>query len=222
MRRRQLPAPPVPFSPAAARAHRTGLGLTPDQVAEGLAAHGIRLLPAHVLGWESGHIVPTEEELIALARTLWCPPVQLMGGAPRTLRDFRLARELSQEQAARRLGLAPATYQKAEATGKWTGDEEQTHTLAVVLGVDLRTLVHLTGRDAELDSRLRQVVQGRWQAQLRPIARIVPVAPEALEHTLATLQSEHHTPTHWGATPPPPRPPVTPRFWQLLAEELAA
>ncbi|MGW4898615.1 helix-turn-helix domain-containing protein, partial [Kitasatospora sp. NPDC004240] len=74
MRRRQPPpVPPVPFSPAAAREHRAGLGLTPEQVAEGMAAHGVRLLPAHVLAWEAGELRPTEEEFIALARALWCP-----------------------------------------------------------------------------------------------------------------------------------------------------
>ncbi|RKE21754.1 helix-turn-helix transcriptional regulator [Streptomyces sp. TLI_171] len=224
MRRRQPPAAaPVPFSPVAARAHRTALGLTPDQVAEGLAAHGVRLLPGHVAGWEDGRIRPTEDQLIALARTLWCPPAQLMGTAPATLRDHRIARELTQDQAARLLGLSLATYRQTEATGRWTGSEDQTRLLAHVLGLDLPTLVHLTGRTADLDARLRQVVQGRWQAQLRPIARLVPVDPPTLERVLATLQSEHHTPTSWGATPTttPTRPEPTPRFWQLLATELA-
>ncbi|GAA2097346.1 helix-turn-helix transcriptional regulator [Kitasatospora saccharophila] len=219
MRRRQPPAPvPVPFSPAAARAHRTALGLTVDQVADGLAAHGVRLLPGHVLGWEEGRFRPAEEELTALARTLWCPPADLMGAAPATLREHRIARELTPEQAARQLGLAPAAYLRAETTGRWTGDEEQTRLLARVLALDLPALVRLTGRTAELEARLRRVVQGRWQAQLTPVARLVPADPAHLEHALATLQAEHHTPTSWGTTPPPPRPEPVLRFWQLLAE----
>ncbi|MFD7730648.1 XRE family transcriptional regulator [Kitasatospora phosalacinea] len=219
MRRRQPPAPaPVPFSPAAARTHRTALGLTVDQVAAGLAAHGVRLLPGHVLGWEEGRIRPGEEELTALARTLWCPPADLMGTAPATLREHRIARGLTPDQAARQLGLAPAAYLRAETTGRWTGDGEQTRLLARVLALDLPALLHLTGRTADLDARLRQVVQGRWQSQLAPVARLVPVDPATLEHVLATLQSEHHTPTSWGTTPPPPRPEPALRFWQLLAE----
>ncbi|QKW22110.1 XRE family transcriptional regulator [Kitasatospora sp. NA04385] len=219
MRRRQPPAPaPVPFSPAAARAHRTALGLTADQVADGLAAHGVRLLPGHVLGWEEGRIAPTEEQLTALARTLWCPPADLMGTAPATLREHRIARGLTPDQAARQLGLAPAAYLRAETTGRWSGDEEQTRLLARVLALDLPALLRLTGRAAELDARLRQVVQGRWQAQLAPVARLVPVDPGTLEHVLATLQAEHHTPTSWGAAPAPPRPEPTARFWQLLTE----
>ncbi|MGW4692700.1 helix-turn-helix domain-containing protein [Kitasatospora sp. YST-16] len=219
MRRRQPPAPaPVPFSPAAARAHRTALGLTVEQVADGLAAHGVRLLPGHVLGWEDGLLPPTEEQLTALARTLWCPPARLMGTAPATLRDHRIARELTQDQAARLLGLTPTTYRQAETTGRWTGNEDQTRLLARVLALDLPTLIRLTGRTADLDARLRQVVQGRWQAQLHPVARLVPVAPAVLEHVLAALQSEHHTPTSWGAAPAPTRPDPTARFWHLLAE----
>ncbi|GAA2742521.1 helix-turn-helix transcriptional regulator [Kitasatospora cinereorecta] len=222
MRRRQPPTPtPVPFSPTAARAHRAGLGLTPEQVAEGMAAHGVRLLPSHVLGWESGGIRPSEEEFIALSRALWCPPVQLMGAPPATLRDFRVARELNQEQAARRIGIGLAVYQKAETTGKWTGDEEQTYALAHVLGLTLRALVHVTNRQADLDLRLKQVIDGRWQAQLKAIGRIVPAEPQALEAALTELQNEYLVPMHWGASGPAaeprPRRPLAERFWELLA-----
>jgi transcriptional regulator with XRE-family HTH domain len=161
----------------AARAHRVGLGLTPEQVAEGMAAHGVRLLPSHVLGWESGEIRPSEEEFIALARALWCPPAQLMGARPSTLRDFRVARELSQEQAARRIGVTTRAYEQAEATGKWSGDGEQTYALAQVLGIGLRALLRVTNRQDELDLRLKQVVDGRWQAQLKAVGRLARPRP---------------------------------------------
>ncbi|MGV9267705.1 transcriptional regulator [Kitasatospora sp. NPDC003701] len=228
MRRRQPPAlPPVPFSPAAARAHRAGLGLTPEQVAEGMAAHGVRLLPAHVLGWESGELRPTEEEFIALARALWCPPAQLMGVRPARLRDLRVARELNQEGAARRIGIALRQYQLAEATGQWDGDQEQTHALARVLGLTLRELVAVTGRADELDRRLRQGVDGRWQAHVRAIGRIVPVHEDDLATVLTVLQNENQVSSHWGAgswgSPAPAADPVAPgarplgeRFWELL------
>ncbi|MFB7614139.1 XRE family transcriptional regulator [Kitasatospora sp. NPDC056181] len=228
MRRRQPPAvPPVPFSPAAARAHRAGLGLTPEQVVEGMAAHGVRLVPAHVLGWEGGELRPAEEEFIALARALWCPPAQLMGVRPARLRDFRVARELGQENAARRIGMPLPHYQRAEATDRWDGDEEQTHALARVLGLTLRELVAVTGRRDELDQRLRQCVDGRWQAQVRAIGRIVPVHEEDLAAVLAVLQNENQVSSHWGAgswgSPAPAarhsagrEQPLDERFWELL------
>ncbi|MFG3053874.1 XRE family transcriptional regulator [Kitasatospora sp. NPDC048239] len=228
MRRRRPPAvPPVPFSPTAARAHRAGLGLTPAQVAEGMAAHGVRLLPSHVLGWESGELRPAEEEFIALARALWCPPAQLMGTRPARLRDFRVARELNQEAAARRIGIPLRHYQAAEATGRWDGDEEQTYALAQVLGLTLRELVAVTDRREELDQRLRQCVDGRWQAQTRAIGRIVPVHESDLAAVLTALQGEYQVASHWGAgswgSPAPAARPAQPqdrpvgeRFWELL------
>ncbi|GAA2152357.1 hypothetical protein GCM10009760_48840 [Kitasatospora kazusensis] len=221
MRRRQPGSTPVPFSPAAARAHRAGLGLTPEQVAEGMAAHGVRLLPGHVIGWESGEIRPSEEEFIALSRALWCPPAQLMGARPATLRDFRVARELGVEQAARRIGISVPAYEKVETTGKWTGDAEQSYALAHALGLGLRALLHVTNRQEELDARLRRCVDGRWQAQLKVIARLVPVPDEVLSATLAALQNEYRVPMHWGASTPvaeqPPAEPLAERFWKLLS-----
>ncbi len=221
MRRSRQPAPtPVPFSPHAARAHRAGLGLTPDQVAEGMAANGVRLLPAHVLGWESGAIRPTEEEFIALARALWCPPAQLMGAAPSSLRDFRVARELGQEEAARRLGLSTRGYAAAESTGRWSGDEAQTFALAELLGLTLRDLIRVTGTGEELEQRLRQCVDGRWQGQLKAVARLVPVDREVLAAALAALQNEYQVPSYWGSAAeeePRPTEPLERRFWTLLA-----
>ncbi|MFC8451466.1 helix-turn-helix domain-containing protein [Kitasatospora sp. NPDC057223] len=228
MRPRQPHLPPVPFSPAAARAHRAGLGLTPQQVAEGMAAHGIRLLPGHVIGWESGEIRPSEEEFIALARALWCPPAQLMGARPACLRDFRVARELGREEAARRIGVPPRAYELAEATGSWNGDEDQTYALAQVLGLTLRDVPAVLGRGDELEQRLRRCVDGRWQAQVKAIGRIVPVPRETLAAVLTDLQEEQQVTAHWGAgswgsaapaQPEPPRRdrPLAERFWELLA-----
>ncbi|MER5865472.1 helix-turn-helix transcriptional regulator [Kitasatospora sp. NPDC002040] len=221
MRRRPPTPAPVPFSPTAARAHRAGLGLTPDQVAEGMAAHGVRLLPMHVIGWETGEFRPSEEEFIALSRALWCPPAQLMGAAPATLRDFRVARELTQDQAARRIGIALRTYEQAELAGKWVGDAEQTYELAHALGIGLRMLVRVTHRQDELDRCLKQCVEGRWQSQVKPVARLVPVPRQVLEQTLAELQGEYLVPMHWGSAPAPadqqPVKPHAQRFWELLA-----
>ncbi|SOB81499.1 transcriptional regulator [Streptomyces sp. 1331.2] len=215
--------PPVPFSPAAARAHRAGLGLTPEQVAEGMAAHGVRLLPGHVLAWESGELRPNEPELIALARALWCPAAHLMDTRPVSLRDHRIACELGQAAVAERTGTTLAAYRQAELTGHWDGDEDQTLALADVLHLSLPELVEATGRGEALDHLLRQCAAGRWQPQLRALARIVPAPADSLAAVLAALHQEHHVPTHWGitarATPPPTLDTLTDRFWHLLAAE---
>ncbi|WP_329498963.1 helix-turn-helix transcriptional regulator [Kitasatospora herbaricolor] len=228
MRSRKPSVTPVPFSPMAARAHRAGLGLTPHQVAEGMAAHGVRLLPTHVIGWETGEIRPSEEEFIALARALWCPPAQLMGARPACLRDFRVARELGRDEAARRIGLSPRAYDLAEDAGRWTGDEDQTYALAQVLGMTLREVVAVLGRGEELDQRLRRCVDGRWQAQVKAVGRIVPVPKELLAAVLTDLQNENQVTAHWGsggwgssapAQPEPPQQtrPLGERFWELLS-----
>ncbi|WP_406088604.1 transcriptional regulator [Kitasatospora purpeofusca] len=220
-------ARPAPASPVAARAHRAALGLTPEQVAEGMAAHGVRLLPAHVLGWEDGGPPPGEEEFLALARALWCPPERLMGVRPASLRDFRLARELSPDGAARRIGVPAGEYRYAEATGHWDGDAGPTAALAHVLGLTLRELVAATGRREELDRRLGRCVDGRWQAQAGAIVRIVPVDRADLDAVLPVLQDERQVPAHWGAGGwGPAEGPAVPsaaaaapagRFWELLA-----
>lgn len=199
-----------------------GLGLTPDQVAAGMAAHGVRLLPTHVIGWETGEYRPDETEFIALARALWCPPAQLMGTAPSSLRDFRVARELTQEQAARRIGVALRVYEQAELTGSWPGDPEQSWELAQVLGLTLRAFAWVTNRQDALEKCLRQCVDGRWQSQVKPVAKLLPVPRSVLESVLADLQQDHVVPMHWGAAPAPvaeqqPDVPPLQRFWELLA-----
>ncbi|GAA1247136.1 hypothetical protein GCM10009665_42660 [Kitasatospora nipponensis] len=187
-----------------------------------MAAHGVRLLPTHVLGWESGELRPGEEEFIALARALWCPAAQLMGAPPASLRDYRLARELSRQQAAERLGLSPRAYAAVELSGRWSGDEAQSAALAELLGMTLRELVRVTGVADELERRLRQCVDGRWQAQLKPLARLVPVPRATLAAVLAALQDGYQVHSYWGSsTPAEPvgaeEPPLE-RFWALLAE----
>ncbi|MER6298778.1 transcriptional regulator [Kitasatospora sp. NPDC001539] len=227
MRRRKphAAAPlPVPFSPEAARIHRVGLGLTPEQVAEGMAAHGVRLLAGHVLAWERGELRPGEAEFIALARALWCSAADLMDGRPTRLRDHRIARELPPETVAERVGMLLPTYQQAELTGRWEGDAEQTYALAVVLGLRLTELVEATGRAEALDRLLRQCVAGRWQPHLRALTRLVPVAERELAAVLLVLAQEHHVPAHWGmpSGPRTPAVPLTPRFWELLAAQPTA
>ena len=84
----------MPFHPAAAWQARRVLGLTPALVARDMAAHGVQIAAPQVIAWESGELLPSERELVALARTLWCTPGQLMGGRARSVRDHRLAMDL--------------------------------------------------------------------------------------------------------------------------------
>ncbi|MFF7634483.1 transcriptional regulator [Kitasatospora sp. NPDC008050] len=232
MRRSRPPAPtPVPFSPRAARAHRESLGLTPEQVVGAMSAHGVRLLATHLTAWESGELRPSEREFIALARALWCPAAELMGRPPASLRDFRVARELTAEQTAARIGMGPDGYATAELTGRWAGSPEQSAALAEALGLTLRDLVlRVCGAGEELDQRLHQCVQGRWQAQLPAVAALVPVPRPSLAAVLAALPGEYQVASHWGTgswgAPAPGAPgPVTgepavprlERFWALLA-----
>ena len=117
MRRRAV-APvvvPVPFDPAAAWSARRVLGLTPALVARDMASHGVQVFPAQVIAWESGELLPSERELTALARTLWCEPGRLMGGRARSIRDHRLAVGMPLVELARRLGLTPRVYAQLES-----------------------------------------------------------------------------------------------------------
>ncbi|MFJ2865242.1 hypothetical protein [Kitasatospora sp. NPDC087314] len=69
---------------------------------------------------------------------------------------------------------------------------------------------------------------GRWQAHVRAIARIVPVHRNDLAAVLTVLQQENQVSCHWGsgswggspdpaARPEPARDrPLAERFWELL------
>ena len=229
MRRRAV-APvvvPVPFDPAAARSARRVLGLTPALVARDMASHGVQVYPAQVIAWESGELLPSERELTALARTLWCKPGQLMGGRARSIRDHRLAVDMPLEELARRLGLTPRVYTQLESAPRWEGDPEQTLLLAEALQLTPYGLVLATDREEQLRDVLQRAVDGRWSAQLKPLLRLVPtLRPEAAEHALRVLYREGHAAgVMWGAAQQqeqelaaPERRPLTERFWDLLPE----
>ena len=226
MRRRSaVPvAAPVPFDPAAARYAREVLGLSPVMVARAMAAHGVYAVPPQVMAWESGELLPSELELTALARSLWCPPGRLMGGRASSVRDHRLALDLPREEAARQLGLTPRVYAQLEAAPRWTGDEDLTYLLAQVLRLDPYTLVAATGRNEALQEMLQRAVHGRWQSQARAVARLVPTLDRtAIEDALRVLHGEGQASSAlWGGErqqeeQPPSGPEETERrFWQLL------
>ncbi|MEU3294488.1 XRE family transcriptional regulator [Streptomyces longwoodensis] len=193
------PPPGPPFDGLAARRLRAALGMGPDHVAHGLrVSYGLaHATPDLVMAWERGALTPGSSELTALAGVLWCSPGELIG-RPRTLREHRVARSLAPEDVARAAGLPLAAYLRAEEGGPWRGTERQTAALAGVLALSLPDLVTVTGREAQLAELLRRAVQSRWQAYVRPVARIVPLDRRVLEDTLQELHQDYQG--HMAAT----------------------
>jgi transcriptional regulator with XRE-family HTH domain len=152
---------PVPFEPRAAWSARRVLGLTPALVARDMASHGVTVSAPQVIAWESGELLPTERELVALARTLWCAPGQLMGGRARSIRDHRLSVDMPLEELARRLNLTPRVYAQLESAAHWEGDTAQTFLLAEALQLTPYGLVLATDREEALRDVLQRAVEGR-------------------------------------------------------------
>ncbi|RSS41281.1 transcriptional regulator [Streptomyces sp. WAC07061] len=180
----------TPFSPAGARSARARMGLSTVQVAEAMAACGSPVHPAMVAAWEQGSHIPSDRHLFALADVLWCDAATLMGTAPRTLAEFRLARRLSVERLAYRLGMDPSEYRAAEASGQWHGDSWQTRVLVEALGLSLRALTMVTGRAEELEGHLRSAVAGRWKAHVDPVVEIASVDATSVGDALRTMHAE--------------------------------
>lgn len=180
----------TPFSPAEARAARARVGLTVTQVAGSMAACGAPVHPDFVLAWERGSHIPSDQHLFALADVLWCDTVTLMGKEPRTLVELRLARRISVERLAYRLGMGPAEYRAAESEGVWHGDARQTRVLVEALGLSLRTLTAIMGRVDELEDHLRTAVAGRWKAHVDPVVEIVTVDATSVGDALRTMHAD--------------------------------
>ncbi|ORT60639.1 transcriptional regulator [Streptomyces sp. CB03238] len=180
----------TPFSPTEARAARARMGLTTAQVAHSMAACGVPVHPDLVTAWEHGSHVPSESQLFALANVLWCSSTTLMGVDPRTLAEHRLARQLSVERLAYRIGMDPAEYRAAEAAHHWDGDLRQTRALVDALGLSLRKLVGIMGRGEELAGHLRSAIDGRWKAHVAPVAEIVVVNETLVGDALRTMHTE--------------------------------
>ncbi|MEU7281046.1 transcriptional regulator [Streptomyces sp. NPDC045431] len=180
----------TPFSPREARAARARMGLTTSQVAQSMAACGVPVHPDLIAAWEQGSHLPSETHLFALADVLWCPATALMGIEPRTLAEHRLARQLSVERLADRIGMDPAAYRAAEAAHRWDGDIRQTRALVEALGLSLRRLVSIMGRDEELAGLLRTAIEGRWKAYVTPVAEIVVVDETSVGDALRTMHTE--------------------------------
>ncbi|MGW0118524.1 helix-turn-helix domain-containing protein [Streptomyces sp. NPDC003327] len=175
-----------------------------DHVAYGLRAqYGLAVTPETVFAWERGRLAPTEPELTALAGVLWCSPAELIAAAT-TLREHRMARGLTADELARRIGVAVHAYQRMEDEGRWRGTERQTAALAEVLGLGPRALVTATGGDERLAELLRDAATTRWQAYVKPAVKMLPLPKRVLENALQRLHTDYHArmaaTSSWGAS----------------------
>ncbi|MGW5614764.1 helix-turn-helix domain-containing protein [Streptomyces sp. NPDC003877] len=188
-----------PFDAPAARRLRAALGMAPEHVAHGMrVSYGHpHVSPDHVIAWERGITAPSNSELTALAGVLWCSPAELIG-RPRTLREHRIARCLAPEDVARAVGHDVHAYLRMEETDNWRGTERQSAALAELLGLRLPDFVTVTGRDARLADLLRSAATTRWQAYVRPVARLVPLDRRFLEGALQSLHEDYQG--HMAAT----------------------
>ncbi|MEY2226355.1 transcriptional regulator [Streptomyces sp. BF23-19] len=180
----------IPFSPTEARSARARMGLTTTQVAHSMAACGTPVHPQLVVAWEQGTQVPSDRQLFALADVLWCDATTLMGIAPRTLAEHRLARRLTVDRLAYRIGMDPSQYRAAESARQWNGDTWQTRALVEALGLSLRELIGIMGRVEELAEHLRSAVAGRWKTYVDPVAEIVVVDATSVGDALRTMHAE--------------------------------
>lgn len=178
--------------------------MTPGHVAYGLRTqYGLTLGPDVVAAWERGLLAPDSRELSALAGVLWCSPAELLG-TPETLREHRMSRGITADDLARRVGVDPGSYRRMEDADRWRGNDRQTAALAEALSLSPRELLSATGRAAELDDLLRSAATTRWQAYVRPLARLLPVSRPRLEAALRQLHAEYQArmvaTSSWGAS----------------------
>ncbi|KUN02610.1 DNA-binding protein [Streptomyces yokosukanensis] len=194
---RQPSAPP--FNAQAARRLRAALGMGPEHVAYGMrVSYGLpNVTPDLVITWERGIASPSSPELTALAGVLWCSPGELIS-RPRTLREHRIARGIAPEDVAHALGMDLRGYLRMEESGQWRGNERQSAALAAVLGLTLPDFVAVTGREDKLAELLHSAVSTRWQAYVRPVAKLTAVDRAVLEEVLRELHEDYQG--HMAAT----------------------
>ncbi len=223
------PRPTPPFDATAAGRLRAALGMGPEHVAHGMrTSFGLsHVTPDLVVAWERGLAAPGNGELTALAGVLWCSPGELVG-APRTLREHRVARGLAVEDVARAVGLQLLAYVRMEEADEWRGGDRQSAALAEVLDLSLADLVTVTGREPKLAELLRGAVTTRWQAYVRPVGKLLPMQRRAVGRALRALHTEYQDrPT---ATPGRPGGPaddagrdfldgIVGRFWSAVRRD---
>jgi transcriptional regulator with XRE-family HTH domain len=166
----------------------------PEHVAYGLrSSFGLPYVtPDMVAAWERGTLAPTNPELTALSGVLWCSTDELIG-PPRTLRQHRTALGLAAEDVARAVGLGLSAYLRMEETDEWHGTDRQSAALADVLDLSLPDLITVTGREAKLTELLRTAVTTRWQAQVRPTAKLLSLDRRLLEDVLREMHTDYQS-----------------------------
>ncbi|MFE9362519.1 helix-turn-helix domain-containing protein [Streptomyces sp. NPDC006978] len=167
--------------------------MAPGHVAYGLGAqYGLRITAETVMAWERGTALPGERELMALAGVLWCAPGELLAAAS-TLREHRLARELSVDDLARTLGMTASAYQRVEESGRWRGNERQAAALREALDMSAAQFMTATGRNEELADLLTRAVTTRWQAYVRPVDKLVPLDRVLVQDVLEQLHADYQS-----------------------------
>ncbi|MFE2061890.1 XRE family transcriptional regulator [Streptomyces sp. NPDC059467] len=198
--------PGPPFNAPAARRLRAALGMGPEHVAHDLrASYGLPYAsPDLVRAWEQGAATPTSPELTALAGVLWCLPGDLIG-RPRTLREHRIAQGIAPEEVASAVGLDPLGYLEMEEDENWRGTERQSAALAELLRLSLSDFITVTGREERLADLLRSAATTRWQGQVRPVGKLLPLDKHLIEDALRDLheayQGQMTATLSWGDSP---------------------
>ena len=164
----------------------------PEHVAHGMrVSYGLPYVTAGlVVAWERGTAAPGGAELAAFAGVLWCSPGELVS-RPRTLREHRVARGIAPADVAHAAGVELRGYLRMEESGQWRGNERQSAALARVLALAPPDFVAVTGREAGLAGLLRGAVTTRWQAQVRPVTRLVPLDQGVVEAVLRELHQDY-------------------------------
>ncbi|MFB7588968.1 helix-turn-helix domain-containing protein [Streptomyces sp. NPDC056169] len=189
-----------PLEPRRAARVREELGLTRGQVAWAVSAfQGRPLHPDTLLAWESGAEVPTTRQVDALAAALWCSPSDLLG-EPGTLLQCRRLLGLTVEEVAVGVGMTRDRYAEAERRNRWRGSGRQTQALFDVLRPPPACFVGACGRTGQLRVLLREAVTGWWPNYVRPVAKIVPVAPAEIHHALEQLHLAYQRIDNHGRT----------------------
>ena len=165
--------------------------MAPGHVAYGLGAqYGLQITAETVLAWERGIALPSERELTALAGVLWCGPDELLATA-NTLREHRLALDIAVDDLAHALGMSGPAYQRIEASGRWRGNERQAVALCEALGLSAAQFITATGRNDELSELLVKAATTRWQAYVRPVAKLVPLDRLLIQDVLEQVHTDY-------------------------------
>ncbi|WP_406472101.1 helix-turn-helix domain-containing protein [Streptomyces sp. NBC_01615] len=189
-----------PLEPRRAARVREQLGLTRGQVAWAVSAfQGHPLHPDTLLAWERGTEAPTAHQINALAAALWCSPGDLLG-EPATLLQCRTLLGLTVEQVALGVGMTRDRYAEAEQRNRWRGSERQTQAVFEVLQPPPACFVGACGRTGQLRVLLREAVTGWWPNYVRPVAKIVPVAPAEIRRALEQLHLAYQRIDNHGRT----------------------